>query len=71
MVCGLALYFADRKDGGARLALTLLTEPVAAVAARGLRDPILSRTSLSEPLTSTLRLLWRDSAGAALQPKRL
>jgi hypothetical protein len=38
LVCGLALYFGKRKAGGTGLALTLLTESVAAVAALGVRD---------------------------------
>jgi hypothetical protein len=37
LVCGLALYFGGRKAGGTGLALTLLTESVAAVAALGVR----------------------------------
>ena len=39
VVCGLALYLGKRKTGGTGLALTLLTESVAAVAALGVRDP--------------------------------
>jgi hypothetical protein len=38
LVCGLALYLGKRKAGGTGLALTLLTESVAAVAALGVRD---------------------------------
>jgi hypothetical protein len=38
VACGLALYFGGRKAGSNRLALTLLTESVAAVAALGVRD---------------------------------
>jgi hypothetical protein len=38
VVCGLALYLGQRKAGGTGLALTLLTESVAAVAALGVRD---------------------------------
>jgi hypothetical protein len=38
LVCGLALYFGKRKAGGTGLALTLLTESVAAVAALGVRN---------------------------------
>jgi hypothetical protein len=38
LVCGLALYFGKQKAGGTGLALTLLTESVAAVAALGVRD---------------------------------
>jgi hypothetical protein len=38
VVCGLALYFGGRQAGGTGLALTLLTESVAAVAALGARD---------------------------------
>ena len=38
LVCGLALYLGKQKAGGTGLALTLLTESVAAVAALGVRD---------------------------------
>jgi hypothetical protein len=38
LVCGLALYLGGRKVGGTGLALTLLTESVAAVAALGVHD---------------------------------
>jgi hypothetical protein len=38
LVCSLALYFGKQKAGGTGLALTLLTESVAAVAALGVRD---------------------------------
>jgi hypothetical protein len=38
VVCGLALYFGGRRAGGTGLALTLLTQSVAAVAALGVRD---------------------------------
>ena len=38
LVCGLALYLGKHKAGGTGLALTLLTESVAAVAALGVRD---------------------------------
>jgi hypothetical protein len=38
LVCGLALYLGKRTAGGTGLALTLLTESVAAVAALGVRD---------------------------------
>jgi len=38
VVCGLALYLGGRKGAGTGLALTLLTESVAAVAALGVRD---------------------------------
>jgi hypothetical protein len=39
LACGLALYLGGRKVGGTGLALTLLTQSVAAVAALGGRDP--------------------------------
>ena len=38
VACGLALYFGGRKAGGTGLALTLLTESVAAVTALGVRE---------------------------------
>ena len=38
VVCGLALYLGKRNAGGTGLALTLLTESVAAVATLGVRD---------------------------------
>jgi hypothetical protein len=38
LVCGLALYLGKQKAGGTGLALTLLTESVAAVTALGVRD---------------------------------
>jgi hypothetical protein len=38
VVCGLARYFGGHQAGGTGLALTLLTESVAAVAAPGVRD---------------------------------
>ena len=38
LVCGLALYLGQRRVGATGLALTLLTESVAAVAALGVRD---------------------------------